>query len=122
LFYRNLKPNAENNRTDNQVYNGAQFPSTAATTHGVNNSSLPAGAAYFNSPRDPDETPLALFKAGGAQVLSLARYWSSTEADATNNPRAWDQFFTIAGVEGFQGAVSKESTNYSVRSARRIVF
>ena len=122
LFYRNLKPNAANNRTDNQLYNTAQFPSTAATVHGVNNSSLPAGVAYANNPRRPDESPLALFKAGGAQVLSLSRYWTSTEANATNNPRAWDQNFADAGDEGGQSARVKETTSRSVRSARRIVF
>lgn len=122
LLYRNLKPNAANNRTDTQAYNTAQFPTTAATTHGVNNSSLPAGVAYANNPRRPDETPLALFKAGGSQTLSQLYYWSSTEADATNNPRAWFQRFTASGVEGSQVTLTKEYTFLSVRSVRRIVF
>lgn len=122
LFYRNLKPNAANNRTDTQAYNGAQFPTTAATTHGVNPSSLPNGVAYTNSPRDPDETPLDAFKEGGSQTLSQLYYWSSTESDSTVAPRAWLQYFTSAGAEGLQAAVNKEATNGSVRSARRIVF
>lgn len=121
LFYRNLKPNAANNRTDGQAANGAAFPSPLSG-HGTNPSSLPAGVTYTNNPRNPDETPLALFKAGGAQTLSQAYYWSSTDGTAAGLNRAWDHDFTGAGGEGYQVAGSKEDTNGSVRSARRIVF
>lgn len=122
LFYRNLKPNAANNRTsDGQTANDAAFPSPLSG-HGTNPSSLPAGVTYTNNPRNPDESPLALFKAGGAQVLSLARYWSSTEGNRTLLNRAWRQHFTSATFEGAQIALGKENTFDSVRSARRIVF
>lgn len=122
LFYRNLKPNAANNRTaEGQAANGAAFPSPLSG-HGTNISSLPAGTTYTNNPRNPDETPLALFKAGGAQTLSQDYYWSSTDGTAAGLNRAWLQKFTDAGNEGLQAATNKEDTLYSVRSARRIVF
>lgn len=127
LLYRNLKPNAANNRTDNQVYNGATFPSTPVTTHGTNPSSLPTGAGYANNPRRPDETPLQLFRAGGSQTLSLARYWTSTEAntgglEAGQSFRAWLQNFTDAGREGYQGAGIKDNTGNSMRPVRRVAL
>jgi len=122
LFYRNLKPNDANNRTDGQNKAGGAFPTTVST-HGTNPSSLPTGTGYTNNPRNPDESPLALFKAGGAQVLSQLRYWSTTEANGgATQGRAWLQNFTSTGSEGYQNANIKDLTNFSVRPARRIVF
>ena len=122
LMYRNLKPNDANNRTDSQAANGGAFPSPLST-HGVNPSSDPVGTAYTNSPRDPDETPLALFKAGGSQVLSQLYYWSATEAaGGATQGRAWAQNFTSSGSEGAQNTGVKASTGISVRPARRVVL
>ena len=122
LFYRNLKPNAEDNRTDTQAANGGSFPSSLST-HGTNPSSDPTGSGYSNGPRDPDETPLALFKEGGSQTLNQARYWSTTDADGgATQGRAWFQDFTFSGAEGLQAAYIKDRTDRSVRPARRIVF
>jgi len=121
LFYRNLKPNAEDNRTDNQS-NAGSFPSSLST-HGTNPSSDPTGSGYSNSPRNPDETPLVLFKEGGSQTLSQDRYWSTTDADGgATQGRAWRQDFTRSGGEGYQSANNKVNTLNSVRPARRIVF
>jgi len=124
LLYRNLKPNAEDNRTDSQgFFGGAAFPSTGGT-HGTNISSDPIGTGYSNNPRDPDETPLDAFKEGGPQTLSQNRYWSATEADAQTDDRgrAWLQAFTDSGAEGFQAADAKDLTDRSVRPVRRVVL
>jgi len=125
LLYRNGKPNAEDNRTDGQS-GSSTFPSST-TTHGVNPSADPTGSGYSNNPRNPDESPLDAFKAGGSQVLDLERYWSTTEADADGDAadtsrRAWDQDFTFSGGEGLQGANPKDTTSFSVRPVRRVVL
>jgi len=122
LMYRNGKPNAEDNRTDEQFSNGGAFP-PSLSTHGTNPSSDPTGSGYSNNPRNPDESPLDAFKAGGPQVMDEDRYWSSTDADGGDVAgRAWDQGFTLSGAEGSQNAVSKDSTSLSVRPVRRVVL
>jgi hypothetical protein len=115
LLYRNFKPNNADNRDDtrNRVFPGTQVV-------GTNPSSAIEGFQYENSPRIPDVTFLDLFKEGNAQSLDQLFYWSTTDAD--EGGRAWDQFFTFSGGEGFQSASGKANTIRSVRPVRRVVL
>jgi len=115
LLYRNFKPNNADNRDDTRNRN---FPGTQVV--GTNPSSAIEGFQYENSPRIPDVTYLDLFKEGNAQSLDQLRYWSTTDAD--EGGRAWIQYFTLSGAEGFQIAGGKDSTGRSVRPVRRVVL
>jgi len=115
LLYRNFKPNNADNDTRDFPRN---FP--GSNPSGRNLSSVPEGFNYENSPRIPDVTYLDLFKEGNAQAVDLERYWSTTDAD--EGGRAWSQNFTLAGVEGLQGAGTKDFTGVSVRPVRRVTL
>jgi hypothetical protein len=65
-------------------------------------------------------TFLDLFKEGNAQAIDLDRYWSTTDAD--EGGRAWDQLFSISGIEGLQAARNKDRADLSVRPVRRVVL
>ena len=113
LMYRNLKPTTANNSTHTV---SRSFPGSQPV--GYNPSSDPTGAAYTAG--SPTRTSLVDFQSGGSQSIGLARYWSST--DANGSGRAWVQFFTGQGPEGYQFAVAKGSTSDSVRPVRRVVL
>jgi len=63
---------------------------------------------------------LDVFKEGNAQSLDQFRYWSTT--DPNEGGRAWDQAFTLSGVEGIQRALPKDLPSKSVRPVRRVVL
>jgi len=112
LIYRNLKPVSADNFVENET---RAFPGSQDC--GFNPSSDPTGSAY-TATGEPFQTGVTDFQDGGAEAVDLDRYWSSTDAD--EDSRAWRQFFTFSGIEGFQGGGGKDDTNISVRPVRRV--
>lgn len=80
LAYRGFKPTTE----ENSVYR-----------YGDNPSSLPPGYPY--TLLLPGQTPVELFREGGAEAFDDEWYWSSTQYSATS---AWGQYFG-GGCQGY---------------------
>ncbi len=95
LLYRHLKPTDD----ENYVYR-----------HGENPSSFPPGYPY--TIHLPGQTPVELFRNGGAEALEAAWYWSSTQSSAGG---AWGQDFD----GGSQYGAYKSRTGRA-RAVRRI--
>jgi hypothetical protein len=95
LLYRGFKPTTE----ENYVYRSGDNPS-----------SLPVGYPY--SIHLPGQTPVELFREGGAEAFEDALYWSSTQYSAYF---AWDQYFD----NGLQYDALKYSRG-RVRAVRRV--
>lgn len=83
LQYRHFKPTTQ----ENWVYR-----------NGDNPSSLPPGYPY--TIHLPGQTPVELFRIGGAEAFAADWYWSSTQYSAYG---AWTQTFTV----GFQSGAGK---------------
>ena len=124
LCWRNLKPVTNNNHTSanrpvsslNYANNGSY--GDTANTHGLNNNSSPAGAAYTASV--PAQTAATAFRTGGAEAYEFgnAYYWSSSEYSASAG--AWTQLWNSSGP-GFQSNYGKSNT-LRVRAVRRSVI
>jgi hypothetical protein len=95
LMYRGFKPTTDENWTHR---------------HGDNPSSLPPGYPY--TVHLPGQTPVELFRSGGAEAFEADWYWSSTQYSATS---AWGQYF----YDGGQGSANKVSKG-RVRLVRSI--
>ncbi|MFM0357960.1 hypothetical protein PQR12_31095 [Paraburkholderia nemoris] len=95
LLYRGFKPTTE----ENYVYRSGDNPS-----------SLPVGYPY--SIHLPGQTPVELFREGGAEAFEDTRYWTSTQYSAYD---AWFQDFAGGG----QGA-GYEGSKGRVRAVRRV--
>jgi hypothetical protein len=90
VCYYNLKPGTGNNNTSS----------------GTNTNAVPSRGSNYTS-GDPAQTSVAAFKTStGAQAFALARYWSSTEADADDG---WITYFFNGhqqfNVKSYQGRV-----------------
>lgn len=95
LMYRQLKPDATENRT----------------SYGANPSSDPVGANYTAG--SPAQTAIAAFKTGGAEAFAVDNYYcTSTEYAST---REWSQAFS----NGNQYGITKGDA-YRVRAVRMI--
>jgi hypothetical protein len=95
LLYRGFKPTTE----QNYVYRSGDNPS-----------SLPVGYPY--SIHLPGQTPVELFREGGAEAFADEWYWTSTQYSAHD---AWYQDFT----DGNQSAYYKDGRG-RVRAVRRV--
>jgi hypothetical protein len=88
LLYRHLKPTTRRNY--------------ASFRDGDNPSSVPAGYPYTE--QLPAQTTADAFRAGGAEAMEEAWYWSSTQSSART---AWGQGFSYGsqdyGVKGGEG-------------------
>ena len=124
LCWRNLKPTTDANYTTANrptsatpnYANGGSYGDTA-NTHGLNNNSAPAGAAYTSGA--PAQTAASAFRTGGAEAFeySSAYYWSSSEYSASS---AWNQYWS-SSFPGYQ--FSSDKTNaYRVRAVRRSII
>jgi hypothetical protein len=123
LCWRNLKPVTNNNHTSanrpvsslNYANNGSY--GDAANTHGLNNNSSPAGAAYTASV--PAQTAATAFRSGGAEAYEFGSvyYWSSSDYDTTN---AWFQYWN-SSIPGYQYNTTKTNT-HRVRAVRRSII
>ena len=119
IAYRNLKPTPESNRTNyreksSYVYTDIDDGST--NPDGMNNHSIPAGAAHTTN--KPAQTTSVLFKQGGAEFFyydTLSRYCSSTEFSST---LAWVQDFNGNYAGGQRGG--SITSKYPVRAFRAI--
>ena len=124
LCWRNLKPTTAAN------YVGANRPAAAsfsytnngsygdtAATHGTNNNSEPAGAAYTAA--EPGQTAATAFRTGGAEAYEFgsAYYWSSSDYNASF---AWFQHW-VSSYPGNQNHNGK-AKSYLVRAVRRSVI
>lgn len=124
LCWRNLKPVTNSNYTSANRSAGASFSyanngsyGDTANTHGLNNNSAPAGAAYTAGV--PGQTAAPAFRTGGAEAFEFGSvyYWSSSEHSAS---RAWGQGWNSSSP-GFQYSSNKADT-YRVRAVRRSVI
>lgn len=124
LCWRNLKPTTDANITTADRLTAAtsyqtlgSFGDTAAT-HGTNNNSAPAGAAYTSGV--PGRVANPAFHTGGAEAFEYSgtNYTASTEYDATQN---WGQFWGSSVNTGRQGPLPKNSA-FRVRAVRRSVI
>ena len=124
LSWRNGKPTTDANyvtadrptaSTFNYMNNGSY--GDTANTHGLNNNSVPVGAAYTASV--PAQTAATSFRAGGVEAFEYgsAYYWSSSDYNDTS---AWYQLW-YSSVPGRQYSVDKSSTR-RVRAARRSII
>lgn len=124
LSWRNGKPTTDANyvaadrpaaSTFNYMNNGSY--GDTANTHGLNNNSVPVGAAYTTSV--PAQTTATAFRTGGAEAFEYgsAYYWSSSDYNATN---AWNQDWD-SSTPGTQDNHSKPNP-YRVRAARRSII
>lgn len=125
LCWRNLKPVTNNNWTTagrsaaasfNYANNGSY--SDTANTHGLNNNSAPAGAAYTASV--PGQTAATAFRTGGAEAYEFGSsyYWSSSDYSEST---AWIMLCTSLNP-GYQGLGFDKRTSYRVRVVRRSVI
>ena len=124
LLWRNLKPVTNNNyvTADRPVAasfnyaNNGSFGDTA-NTHGLNNNSAPAGAAYTASV--PGQVAATAFRTGGAEAFEFgsAFYWSSTDYNASS---AWGQHWNTSNP-GNQNDASKAAAG-RVRAVRRSII
>jgi hypothetical protein len=92
LLYRHLKPTEESNYR----------------RYGDNPSSVPVGYPY--SPDSPPQTPAEAFRAGAAEALQDAWYWSSTQFSPGY---AWLQYF-VDGTQ-YDGGKAYEGRARAVR-------
>ena len=124
LSWRNGKPTTDANyvtanrpaaSTFNYMNNGSY--GDTANTHGLNNNSVPAGAAY--TPSVPAQTTATAFRTGGAEAFEYgsAIYWSSSDYVAAS---AWNQHW-YSSNPGYQDYYSKAVTG-RVRAARRSII
>ena len=95
VCYYNLKPSTTSNNTSS----------------GINTNAVPSRGSNYTA-GTPAQTSATDFQTGGAEAFAAARYWSSTEASATN---AWRQNFN----DGLQSNNNKTSS-YRVRAVRRL--
>ena len=124
LCWRNLKPTTGANDTTASrptsatpnYANGGSYGDTA-NTHGLNNNSAPAGAAYTSGA--PAQTAASAFRTGGAEAFGYgsAYYWSSSEYSASN---AWSQYWNSSNP-GNQNLINKTGA-YRVRAVRRSII
>ena len=124
LCWRNLKPVTNNNYVTADRPTGQTFDyktngsyGDTANTHGLNNNSVPVGAAYTTSV--PARTTATAFQTGGAEAFEYgsAYYWSCSDYNAAV---AWSQGW-YSSFPGYQGSNSKTDT-YRVRAARRSII
>jgi len=113
LLYRNLKSLSVDNTVATFDY---QFP--GSNDVGYNPSSDPAGAAYTTG--NPSQTSVTAFQSGGAEVIGLQYYWSSTDAD--EGSRVWYQNFPASSGPGSVRTLFKNSTIFALRPVRRILL
>lgn len=124
LSWRNGKPTTDANyitadrpvaSTFNYMNNGSYGDAT--NTHGLNNNSVPVGAAYTTSV--PAQTTATAFRTGGAEAFEYgsAYYWSSSDYNETG---AWGQGWYSSGP-GRQYGIGKASAG-RVRAARRSII
>jgi hypothetical protein len=96
VCYFNLKPTTDSNHSSS----------------GINPNAVPARASNYGS-ATPAQTSAAIFQSGGAEAFASARYWSSTELNASV---ARVQYF----LYGRQTSYPSKSMSYRVRAVRRI--
>jgi hypothetical protein len=123
LVWRYLKPVTNNNhifvnRATSSGYTRDANRPDATREHGVNQHSVPAGAAYTAG--NPAQTAVTLFQSGGAEALTFGSvyYRSCSEFSLSS---AWYHNYGTA-VPGFQGAVPKTASNGRARAVRRSVL
>lgn len=98
VVYRNLKPTTQdNNTTSTGRPNGA---------NGRNPNSIPVGAPYTTT--NPSQTPLALFKQGGAESIYNSSYYWMWSSSQYSSAYAWYQYSTY----GLQNLNDKTFTTY----------
>ena len=121
LAWRNLKPLVNDNylaarpKSNTYVRDG-NADDILNEPRGLNRHSVPPGAGYTAA--DPQQTPLAAFRAGDAQAMATAvSFWSSSEYSAAH---AWAQGYSTS-YPGSQGNNNK-SNNYRVRAVRREIL
>lgn len=124
LCWRNLKPTTGANDTTASrptsatpnYANGGSYGDTA-NTHGLNNNSAPAGAAYTSGA--PAQTAASAFRTGGAEAFGYgsAYYWSSSEYSASI---AWFQYWNSSNP-GYQYLYGKTNA-FRVRAVRRSII
>lgn len=124
LGWRNLKPTTDSNyatadRSTAAAYaygNNGSYGDVAAT-HGTNNNSAPAGAAYTAGV--PAQTVAPAFRTGGAEAFTYGSsyYWSSSDFSASN---AWSQNW-YSSSPGYQNSGGKTAA-YRVRAVRRSII
>lgn len=100
LIYRYGKPHADENAT--------YFRS------GENPSSVPVGYPYTEAL--PAQTAIEAFRAGGAEAMEEAGYWSSTQYEAYND-YAWAQLFSNGVQDG-----CRKGDGFRVRLVRTIAI
>ena len=125
LAWRNLKPTADANYTTANRATGAtpdyknlgSYGDTA-NTHGLNNNSSPAGAAYSSG------TPAQVaagknFRTGESEAFAYGSYdyWSASEYSTTHS---WFQDW-LSGYPGYQNGNGKTYAYY-VRAVRRSII
>lgn len=124
LAWRNLKPVTNNNHVlaDRPTAAGFNYTNDGSygdttNTHGVNNNSVPIGAAYTASV--PGQTPATPFRTGGAEAFEFGseNYWTSSEYSSSG---AWGQYWHSSGP-GRQSNASK-SFAYRLRAVRRSII
>lgn len=124
LCWRNLKPATDANYVTSDRPTGASFNyavngsyGDTAATHGTNNNSSPAGAAYTASV--PGQAAATAFRTGGPEAFTYGSsyYWSSSEYSASN---AWNQYWNSSNP-GFQDNYYKTNAAL-VRAVRRSVI
>ena len=124
LCWRSLKPANNNNYVTADRATGASFNyanngsyGDTANTHGLNNNSAPAGAAYTASV--PGQTAATAFRTGGAEAYEFgsAVYVSSSEF---NTSAIWHQRWRTTD-SGNQNADGK-NLSFRVRAVRRSVI
>lgn len=89
-------------------------PSTTAnnTSVATNANAVPARASNYTS-GTPAQTTATVFQTGNAEAFVADKYWSSTEANAS---QAWIQYFSI----GYQIPRNKNYGLNRVRAIRRV--
>ncbi len=121
LAWRNLKPVTLDNFLAtrpkvNSYIRDANTDDIANEGRGLNRHSVPPGAGY--TALDPAQTPLAAFRAGGAQAMATEVYfWSSSEYSAA---AAWYQFY-FTSYPGSQNGINK-TNGLRVRAVRREIL
>lgn len=106
VIYRNLKPSTTANSTGTR---SPVAPETGTPVMGTNEYVRPVGSCYTATV--PAQTIAAAFASGGAQALSVAKYWSSTYLGAT----LMYQDFT----NGTQAALAPSTVN-KIRLVRKV--
>ena len=88
-------------------------PTTALnfTNSGTNTNAVPSRGSNYTT-GNPARTTATVFQSGGSEAFDDERYWSSTEASATN---AWRQYMGY----GYQSSRAK-NVSCKVRAIRRV--